>query len=138
MTKVTLTFDPKDPKSISKTKQQFEKDSNINNIIGKYKNTGVLPTVNGRKPFFGDFSEVQDYQSNLQKIKSINNVFMQLPAKVRAHFKNDPAEALNFVADPGNRDKAIELGLIEPLTPEQIVEEAKNKPNQTVKEPISQ
>lgn len=37
---------------------------------------------------------------------------MDLPAKVRSRFENDPQKFLEFCSDPKNRDEAVSLGLI--------------------------
>jgi phage internal scaffolding protein len=41
------------------------------------------------------------------------NAFKTLPASIRAEFNNDPAQVIDFLNDPANRDKAIEIGLID-------------------------
>ena len=42
---------------------------------------------------------------------------MELPAKVRARFDNDPQMFLEFVASEDNRQEAVELGLIKLAPP---------------------
>jgi phage internal scaffolding protein len=46
-------------------------------------------------------------------IMEAQNRFMELPAKVRKEFDNDPGAFLAFLENPNNYDRAIELGLIE-------------------------
>ena len=48
----------------------------------------------------------------MNAVREASEGFMELPAKLRAQFDNDPQLFLEFVADDANRDKAVELGLI--------------------------
>ena len=51
-------------------------------------------------------------------------MFDNLPSDVRNRFNNNPAQLLDFVADPENKEEAIELGLLpKPEITKQIIEE---------------
>lgn len=98
----------------SMTRQEFAKDADINNIISRYRETGFLtdPTrPSSRTPMFGDFSNVQDYQSALEALNQADEDFMKLPARVRDRFSNNPQELIDFLQDPANLEEAISLGL---------------------------
>lgn len=96
-----------------RTKQQFKKDADINNIMNKYRKTGVLTDpITQRQMFFGDFANIPDFVEVKQLVQSVNNSFDALPSEVRAKFKNDPTEAFKFLEDPKNKEEAIKLGLI--------------------------
>lgn len=97
----------------TKAKQQFKAETDINNILRKYQQTGILPTLNNAQAHYGDFSTVQDYQSAMNSVMSANMAFEALPSTVRARFGNDPAQLISFVSDSSNKDEAIRLGLIE-------------------------
>lgn len=98
----------------SLTRQEFLKDADINNIMAKYA-SGVVPLSSGaRTPFFGDFSNVPDYQTSLQVVIDAQERFAQLPSQLRNRFENDPAKLLEFLAVEENRAEAISLGLIDP------------------------
>jgi phage internal scaffolding protein len=106
------------PGGTSKTQQQFTKDADINNIVNKYKTTGILGdplAINGRKMYFGDFSNIPNYAEVKQMVVDAERRFMSLDPKVRAKFRNNPQEALDFLADPANQKEAEELGLITPM-----------------------
>lgn len=100
----------------SLTQQQFEHESNINNIMKKYRETGILgdpsiPTT--RHPQFGDFSNSMDYLTAQLHVANVNAHFEQLPSEIRAKFLNNPALYLDYM---GNMDESvikesIELGL---------------------------
>lgn len=118
-----ITFDQP-----SQTLQSFKDDADINCIIARFENTGVLvdPTVPvSRTPQFGDYSEMPSYQEAQNVIVAANNAFNDLSAKIRERFGNDPAAYFDFVQSlkEGSEDyaEAIRLGIIDkPLdrTPE--------------------
>lgn len=97
----------------SMTEQHFKVECDINNIVAQYQVTGVLPQGN-REPLFGDFAEFpQDLQSSQKYFDDAQARFMELPAQLRKEFDNDPVKLLQFIADGNNRERAIELGLID-------------------------
>jgi len=100
----------------SKTQQHMENDCNMNNIIAKYRKTGILVSENGtdRRPQYGDFTTVPTYQEALDIINHGNEMFAQLPPQVRRRFDNDPVELLRFVGNESNYDEAVRLGLMAP------------------------
>ncbi len=112
----------------SQTLQSFKNDADINCIIARFENTGVLvdPTVPvSRTPQFGDYSSMPSYQEAQNVIVAANNAFNDLSAKIRERFGNDPAAYFDFVQSlkEGSEDyaEAIRLGIIDkPLdrTPE--------------------
>ena len=95
----------------SKTQQQFKDETNINNIMARYEKTGLIEHLNNRAPNYGDFTEVDDYQSAVNKIMLADEYFAELPAKIRAQFNNNPAEFLEFTDNPENMAAMVEMGL---------------------------
>lgn len=108
--KAGLTF-----RQPSMTHQEFQDECDINRIMDRYMRTGVLSDpMSMRKPMtYGDFSDLGDYQSNMNKVVEAREVFDRLPAKVRERFGNSPAALLSFVMDENNRDEAISLGILQ-------------------------
>lgn len=104
-------FTEVDPKST--TQQQFKEECDINNIMKRYTEYGALPMGRVGQPMFGDFSVPFDLQTAEDAIIKAKDMFYQLPAKVRAKFRNDPFELINFIEDADNQDEAIALGLID-------------------------
>lgn len=105
--------------SKSMTQQHFKEAADINNIVDKYKRTGTLTDpmqTSGRTPQFGDFT-TSDYHTNANTIARIKSEFEHLPAKIRAHFKNNVEEMINFLAIAENKNEAIKMGLL-PQEPE--------------------
>lgn len=98
----------------SLTRQEFAQEADINNIMRKYA-SGLPPAPAGaRPPVFGDFSNVPDYQTALNKVIDAQERFAELPSQVRRRFDNDPAKLLAFLASEDNRDEAVKLGLLDP------------------------
>ena len=92
------------------TIQEAKDECDINVILERF-GQGVPIPVNVKTPMQGDFTGVTDYQSSLNMILEANSAFMEMPAKVRARFENDPQQFLDFVSDPVNQDEAIALGI---------------------------
>lgn len=104
----------------SQTLQSFKDDADINCIIARFVNTGVLvdPTVPvSRVPQFGDFSDMPSYQEAQNVIVAANNAFANLPSKIRERFGNDPAAYFQFVQNlkkgSDDYDEAVRLGIID-------------------------
>lgn len=97
----------------SLTKQEFEQQTNINNILKNYKFTGTITMINRKSPLYGDFTSVSDFKTALDRVNEAQQDFLTLPAKVRARFNHNPAELIAFLADKENEKEALELGLIE-------------------------
>jgi phage internal scaffolding protein len=111
--------------------QQHHKDEcDINLILERFGKTGQLP-VSAISAQYGDFSGVHDYHTALNTLIAAESEFDALPAKLRAMFANEPANLIEFLNDENNRDKAIELGLLnKPFT------SSFNEPAE-VKEPVT-
>jgi phage internal scaffolding protein len=107
--------------SISATSQEFLAESNINTIMRRYVNKGILPSGNPRRPMYGDFMNVGDFLEAQQRFLSARELFSTLPASLRQKLHNNPAEFLVWVADPANKDEAERHGLLRaattPVTP---------------------
>jgi len=113
----------------TRTKQSFREACDVNAIIRRYDKTGVLTHINTVKAQFGDFSNLGDFRENLEKMQKAEESFMELPAKMRKKFRNDPLELIQFLSDKKNDAEAIEMGLIKapkvPETPEKPKEPTK-------------
>lgn len=91
--------------------QSSKDECDINTIVRNFGLTGQLPD-NVKVPISGDFVDVTDYQSSLNAVIAADRAFMELPSSIRKRFDHDPQKLMDFVADAGNREAAIELGLI--------------------------
>lgn len=101
----------------SLTQQQFKEDCDINVIMEKYHQTGILPAPQ-LIGTYADLTQQKDYLEAMQIVLDANAAFMTLPVKTRIRFDNDPAQLLAFVHDEKNLEEAIKLGLANPKTPQ--------------------
>lgn len=118
----------------SLTQQQFKQEADINNIIASVNASGALgnPLWTGnRTPVYGDFSDIQegDYLRAQNILLQADEDFMQLPAKVRQRFNNNPAELLAFIENNPNSEELVKLGLATKKTAEDV------KPEKDMAEP---
>ncbi len=98
---------------LSKTKQSFKDETDINTIMARFQRTGMLEFVNKHEPQYGDVTAI-DFQTSMERVATSREMFADLPSKVRDRFNNDPAELLEFLDNPENRDEAVLLGLAKP------------------------
>lgn len=94
----------------SVTQQQFKEECDINTIAKNFGLTGTLPTP-VYLPTYGDFTEVEDFQSALHAIQRAEASFMAMPSNVRERFNNNPQKFLDFTSDSRNADELRSLGL---------------------------
>lgn len=108
----------------SMTQQQFKDECNINNILAKYKKTGLLTHTAKHEGHFGDFTSIEDYQTSLHKIMEAENSFNMLPSEIRNRFQNDPGQLIGYLSDEKNNEEAYTLGLkIRPKPPEPSIQD---------------
>lgn len=103
---------------ISRTKQSFKAECDVNGIMARYIKTGVLDFANRNQPRYADVTGAT-FQNAMTVIAGARSMFHQLPAAIRDRFKNDPGTFFDYVNNPANKAEAIELGLIQPEQPEQ-------------------
>lgn len=93
------------------TIQSAKPDSDINLIVKRMAKTGTMP-ITARVPTQGDFSEqVRDYHTAMNMIRTAQQEFNKLPAKIRGRFENDPQQLMDYLSDPENTEESYKLGL---------------------------
>ena len=105
--KVTVTFS-----GPGRTKQQFKDECDINHIMARFQQTGLLDFVNRGQPQYLDVTG-HDYQTAMDTIANANSLFQQMPSALRAEFNNSPQEFVEFCENPANAPRMAELGLLE-------------------------
>lgn len=95
----------------SRTKSEFAKECDVNFVVSKFLKTGVLSHLALRPGVFGEHVHV-DLKSAMDLMCNAQEVFSQLPAKVRKICNNDPAEFIDFVSDSTNIDSLVANGLL--------------------------
>lgn len=115
-------------KGESLTQQHFAQEVDIKTIIKKHDRTGIISHVARGVAQYGDYSEVNEYREALDKVNTANASFGQLPSQIRAIFENDAGVFFEFVTNPENAEKMVELGLAEaPPSPDEPVRPAKKE-----------
>lgn len=98
--------------NVGGAKQSFAQECDINQIIRKHDQTGLLSHVRADPGAFMDLPDQMDFQEALERVKRADEAFASLPADIRARFQNDPLFFLSFIGDPANAVEARELGLL--------------------------
>lgn len=100
-------------KPVTRVKQSFVAECDINNILKQYSTTGQLKHISAKAAtgVYQDLPDEIDFQTSMNIVKQGEMAFATLPSKTRDRFNNDPALFLQFMADPANQDEAIKLGL---------------------------
>lgn len=94
-----------------KTVQSHKEECDINTIAYRFGLGHPVPQ-SVRLPFYGDFADIDSYESALAAINDAQASFAAMPAKIRERFGNDAARFVAFCGDSGNRQEALDLGLI--------------------------
>lgn len=95
----------------SLTVQSQALDADINEIVRRVGIGHPMPQ-SPRVPSYGDFTGVTDFASAVNAVNAAMDGFMELPAAVRARFRNDPQMLLEFCANDANIPEARALGLL--------------------------
>jgi len=97
---------------VSMTKQSHKEECDVNNILEKYRKTGLMTHIKNGGAVYGDFSNIASYKEAVDSVRLASETFMQLPANIRKKFDNDPGVFLDFTSDPKNLDEMRKLGLL--------------------------
>ncbi len=95
----------------SVVQHHHQKDCDINTIMKKYTQTGLLP-ASAKTPQYLDLSKSITYQESLNLVITARNQFDALPAELRSFFDNDPAELLLWAEGKTQNEINEKLGLL--------------------------
>lgn len=96
------------------TKQAHKDECDIHKILKQYQRTGIITHVQNARPTYADLPSNLDFQQALNTVLEAESAFGALPAKVRAHFNNDPAAFLAAFYDPKQEATLREFGFLNP------------------------
>lgn len=111
--------------SPSKVKSDFAHQCDINVIMSRYRQTGVVEHLNRHQGQYLDLPSGLDFQRMQDTTRRAAESFELLPAEVRERFGNNPAKFLDFAKDENNLDEMRKLGLAKQKTEELRKEEVK-------------
>lgn len=112
--RVSLSFPTK-----GRTRQSFKAECDINNIMSRFRKTGVLDFTSRYEAQYGDVTAV-DFTAAMNTVAQARGMFFAMPAHIRDRFGNKPENFLAFVQNPANKDEARHLGLLKPEVPAPI------------------
>jgi phage internal scaffolding protein len=95
-----------------RVEQSHKDEVNINNIIKKHGADLVSQVAQLQEWQFDDVVG-NDFQESMNAIIKARDTFEKVPSKIRKEFDNDPAKFMDFVYNPDNQDKLVEMGLAE-------------------------
>ena len=101
----------------SLTQQEFKESCDINNILAKFsvqaQALGVDPSLlmPQDQGTYGDFSNLDDFQTAQNKIAFLNDQFSNLPSDVRRKFGDDLNTFIGAISDPSRVDELGDLGV---------------------------
>lgn len=99
---------------------QSEKDETDINLLVKRFGVGPLSQMQVRRPTYGDFSGLDNYQDAMNALLAANESFMAMPSSVRERFHNNPAEFVAFCSDENNLDELREMGLADKIPDKEV------------------
>lgn len=95
------------------TQQHFKDECDVNLILKKYMQTGVLDHQSAAEPWYGDVSDIpSDLASSYEQLARAEAAFMSLPSDIRKALDNDPSKLESWIQDENNRPLAEKFGLI--------------------------
>lgn len=99
------------------TQQHFREEVSINNIIAKYNKTGVINHVSRNRLRFGEFRDLAEHITDIDKVTKAQQSFETLPATLRNEFGNSIEGFFKFVKNPANNEQLIKWGILDPIPP---------------------
>lgn len=94
----------------SRVRQEFLDSVDVNNIMAKYSETGVVRQRTGA--FFADVSSMTDLKTAMDKVQDLPKLLKKLPKEARDLFDSDPGEFATKMARAETREEFVELGIL--------------------------
>ncbi len=86
-------------------KQSMKDECDIEQIVMRYKKTGLVDHLAQGVPAFVDVSELGDYRAVIEQVRLVERYFAGLPALVRSSFENDASLYMDYLeTDPSPED----------------------------------
>lgn len=94
--------------------QQAEKhEADINYIVNNYVRSGEVNVPQIAEGVYGDFSDVADFKTCMDRVRDAETAFMELPSNIREAARHDPANLIDLAYNPDRRAEAEALGILE-------------------------
>jgi phage internal scaffolding protein len=95
----------------SKTEQSHKSEVDINNIVKRAGAGELIAKVNALQEWTYDDVTNNDFQEAMNAIIKARDTFSSVPSQIRKRFDNDPAQFMDFVRNPDNKQELVEMGL---------------------------
>mgnify|MGYP000140966234 CR=1 FL=1 len=86
-------------KGKSKTRQSQEAECNVNNIVKKYQQKGIIPHLSAKQPRYGVAPQI-DLKEAMDLVQASHEAFNGLSADMRKKFGNDVNKFAAALDDP--------------------------------------
>lgn len=87
-----------DTGSETMVQQAFRDEVDINTILKRF-GAGIVPIFGSKQAMYGDFTDIEDFDSAVAKVDSLRAQFMMLPPELRQKFDHDVGRFVDFVKD---------------------------------------
>ena len=115
----------------SRTKQEFVKEADINNIV-KY------PILENQVPLtYADMTTPPNLREIFKSVHEVKETFATLPSAIRKMMDNDPAKMEKFIGDKSNQELLIQQGVLIPRETPKTKEKSKKAENASESTPRS-
>lgn len=101
-------------KAEDKVQQHMAAEVNINNIIARYNKTGIAPAVSAVRKRHGEFRDLADHLTDMDKVAKAQQSFAQLPSALRNEFGNSVEGFFRYVKNPANNEQLVKWGILDP------------------------
>ena len=96
----------------SRTEQHHKEEVDINNIVRRHAGQQeLIASIQSLQSYQFDDVTSNDFQEHMNLLLKAKDSFYKVPNEIRKQFDHDPAKFLDFVYNPENKDKLIEMGL---------------------------
>lgn len=122
----------------SQALQEFKDESDINNLVARYKQTGAFYDAlaarnqksQPRVPIFEDVSEIPDFAAAQEVINQGKEAFAALSPSIRSTFSNSPELFLAFLAENAKKPEMLrKAGILAPDSAQVGVQGSKTPAN---------
>lgn len=100
-----------EPGEGSGAKQSMKDECNVNLIVSRFEETGLISHIAEGVPQFVDAGELGDYRSIIEQVRKVDEYFAGLPAVVRTTFENDASAFMDFLESGATVEDLEALGL---------------------------
>jgi len=119
-----------------RVEQSHKDEADINNIVKKHGLDLIAKTA-AMQTFTYDENPTNDFQEVMQAVITAEKSFSSIPSEIRKEFDNNPAKFMDFIYNPDNKQKMIDMGLSPKPEPKPAPIEVQITNSETLGEPIT-